>query len=139
MKRIFLITSIMLVAAPSAFAQSDAQLIDTVRSSAVEVFLKEASWVLPDWFHNSDLAESDKERIILQLAQDTADCLADTAVTYAAKNDIPIPDFVSDDGTIHFDGDSGREFSRLLELCVNRAWQVAGISREKSTSHDTIR
>jgi hypothetical protein len=125
-----LILSVTLVFASNAFAQSDEQLIESVRSSAVDVFLEQASWVLPDSFHESDLAESDKERIVLQLAQDTADCLADTAAEYAAQNDIPIPDFVSDDGTIHFDGDSGREFSRLLELCVNRAWQAAGVSRE---------
>jgi hypothetical protein len=130
MTRITLILSVLLVFASSAFAQSDEQLIETVRSSAVDVFLEQASWVLPDSFHKSDLAESDKERVVLQLAQDTAACLADTAVEYAGKNDIPIPDFVSDDGTIHFDGDSGREFSRLLELCVDRAWQAAGVSRE---------
>jgi hypothetical protein len=76
------------------------------------------------------MVQSEKERVVLQLAQDTADCLADTAVEYAARNDIPIPNFVSDNGTIHFDGDSGREFSRLLELCINRAWQAAGVSRE---------
>jgi len=120
----------MLVAAPGVFAQSDEQLVGTIRSSAVEVFLEQASWVLPDSFQNSDLAESEKDRVVLQLANDTADCLAGTAVEYAAKYDIPIPDFVSSDGTIHFDGDSGREFSRLLELCVNSAWQAAGVSRE---------
>jgi len=129
MKLISLITSIMLVVAPSVFAQSNEQLVETVRSSAVEVFLEQASWVLPDSFHNSDLAESEKERVVLQLANDTADCLAGTAVEYSDKYNIPIPDFVSGDGTIHFDGESGREFSRLLELCVNSAWQAAGVSR----------
>lgn len=38
MKRASLITSIMLVAAPGVFAQSDEQLIETVRSSAAEIF-----------------------------------------------------------------------------------------------------
>jgi hypothetical protein len=130
MKRVSLISSITLIAAPSVFAQSDEQLIETVRSSAVEVFLEQASWALPGSFHNSDLSKSDKERIVLQLANDTADCLADTAVEYAVKYDVPIPDFVTSDGTIHFDGDSGQAFSQLLELCVDNAWQAAGVSRE---------
>ena len=130
MMRASLITSIMLVAAPCVFAQSDEQLIETVRSSAAEVFLEQASWVLPDSFHNSDLAESDKERVILQLANDSADCLAETAVEYAAQYDVPISAFVSSDGTIHFDGDSGREFSQLLDPCIKNAWQAAGVSLE---------
>ncbi len=128
MKRIFLIASVLLVATPVVFAQSDEQLVETVRSSAVEIFLEQAPWVLPESFHNSALAESEKERLVLQLANDSADCLAGTAVEYAARYDIPIPDFVSSDGTIHFDGDSGQEFSQLLELCVESAWQAAGVS-----------
>jgi len=130
MKRTSLITSIMLVAGPGAFAQSDDQLIETVRSSVAEVFLEQASWVLPDSFHNSDLAESDKERVILQLANDSADCLAETAVEYAARYDVSISDFVSSDGTIHFKGDSGRKFSQLLDPCIRNAWQAAGVSLE---------
>lgn len=134
MKQVFLIFSIMLITAPSVFAQSDEQLIETIRTSAVDVFLEQAPWILPDSFHKSDLPQADKERIVLQLANETADCLADTAVEYAARYDVSIPDFVSGDGTIHFVGDSGQEFSRLLELCINNAWQAAGISREQLPS-----
>jgi len=130
MKRVSLITSIMLVAAPGAFAQSDVEIIETVRSSAAEIFLEQASWVLPDSFHNSGLAASDKEKLILQLANDSADCLADSVVEYAAVYDVPISDLVSNDGTIHFDGDSGKDFEKLLAPCISRAWEVAGISRE---------
>lgn len=130
MKRVSLITLIMLAAVSLVLAQSDEQLIETVRSSAVEIFLEQASWVLPDSFHNGDLASPEKERIILQLANDTGDCLAETAVDYAAKYNVPISDFISDDGTIHFDGDSGLEFSQLLDPCIKDAWQKAGISLE---------
>jgi len=67
MKRASLITSIMLVAAPSAFSQSDAEIVETVRTGVTEVFLEQASWVLPESFLNSELPPSDKERVILQV------------------------------------------------------------------------
>ncbi len=130
MKRVSLITSIMLVAAPSAFSQSDAEIVETVRTGATKVFLEQASWVLPESFLNSDLSPSDKERLILQLANDTANCLADAAVEYAALNDVPLSDLVSSDGTIHFDGDSGKEFEQWLVPCISRAWEAAGVSQE---------
>ena len=56
-KQISLIASIMLVVSSGVLAQSDEELIETVRSSAFEVYLEQASWVLPVSFHNSDLAE----------------------------------------------------------------------------------
>ncbi len=130
MKRITLITSIMLVAAPGAFAQSDEEIIETVRTSAAEIFLEQMSITVPESFLNSGLSPSDKERLMLQLANDSADCLADAVVEYAALYDVPISDFVSSEGTIHFDGDSGSEFEQLLNPCILNAWQAAGVSRE---------
>ncbi len=130
MKRITLITSIMLVAAPGAFAQSDEEIIETVRTSAAEIFLEQMSFTVPESFLNSGLSPSDKERLMLQLANDSADCLADAVVEYAALYDVPISDFVSSEGTIHFDGDSGWGFEQLLNPCILIAWQAAGVSRE---------
>ncbi len=130
MKRVSLITSIMLVAAPSAFSQSDAEIVETVRTSVTKIFLEQASWVLPESFLNSELSPSDKERLILQLANDTANCLADAAVEYAALSDVPLSDLVSSDGTVHFDGDSGKEYGQLLDPCISHAWEAAGVSQD---------
>ena len=130
MKRITLITSIMLVAAPGAFAQSDEEIIETVRTSAAEIFLEQMSITVPESFLNSGLSLSDKERLMLQLANDSADCLADAVFEYAALYDVPISDLVSSEGTIHFDGDSGSEFEQLLNPCILIAWQATGVSRE---------
>ncbi len=96
---------------------------------ATKIFLEQASSALPESFHNSDLSSSDKERITLQLASDTGTCYADSAVEYASLNDIPLSDFVSTEGLVRIDGESGKEFVQLLESCVSRAWQAAGVSR----------
>lgn len=131
MRRVFLIISIMLVASPVAFSQSDAELVGAIRANAKSVFLEQADWVLPASFHNSELSPSDKERLIQQLAKATANCMADAAVEYAAVNDVPLSDFVSSEGIIHFEGDSGEAFSQSFVPCVSRAWEAAGISREE--------
>jgi hypothetical protein len=130
MKQLTLIALFTLVAAPGAFAQSDEELIETVRTSAKEVFLEQMSFTVPESFQNSGLSQTDKERILLQLASDSADCLADSAVEYAALHDTPISDFVSSEGTIGFRGDSGHGFTLLLNQCILLAWQVAGISTD---------
>ncbi len=130
MKLVPLITSIMLAAAPVAFSQSDAEIVNTIQTNATRVFLEQAHWVLPESFLKGELSPSDKERLILQLANDTANCMADAAVEYAALSDVPLSDLVSSDGSIHFDGDSGKEFEQLFVPCVSRAWEAAGISRE---------
>ena len=129
MKRVSLITSIMLAAAPSAFSQSDAEIVNSIQTNVTRIFLEQAHWVLPESFLNSELSPSDKERLILQLANDTANCMADAAVEYAALSDVPLSDLVSSDGTIHFDGDSGKEFEQLFVPCISRAWEAAGISQ----------
>jgi hypothetical protein len=130
MSRTILTMSVALLAAAGASAQSDEQLLETVRTSAIAVFLEQAPWVLPDSFHNSDLTEPDKEKVILQLAHATADCFSYSVIEYATRYDVPISDFVSSDGTIHFNGDTGRPFSQLLEPCIENAWQVAGVRLE---------
>ena len=119
---------ILLIYAPGAIGQGGKELLETARSTAEKVYLEQASWVLPGSFHDSGLAESDKERIIEQLASDSADCFTKAAVEYSTIYGVPISDFVAEDGTISFDGDSGRYFSQLLEPCVQAAWQEAGVN-----------
>ncbi len=130
MIRISLITWIMLLAAPTAYSQSDKEILETVRGSVTNIFLEQASWVLPESFRNSGLAPSDKERIVQQLANATATCMVDALVEYAALNDVPLSDMVSDDGSFNLKGGSGYEYEQLLNPCILRAWEVAGISQE---------
>jgi hypothetical protein len=112
---------------PGAFAQSDEELIEKVRTSAKASFLEEPP-TTPIAFRDSGLAPSDKQRIMQQVASDTADCLADTTVEYAALYNIPISDLVSNEGTIVPSGDSANQFERMLNDCIALAWQNAGIN-----------
>jgi len=130
MIRISLITWIMLFAAPTAYSQSDKDILEAVRASVTKIFLEQASWVLPESFRNSGLAPSDKERLVEQLANATATCFVDALVEYANLNDVPLSDLVSDDWSITFEGGTGYEFEQLLNPCVLRAWEVAGVNRE---------
>lgn len=127
MKRITLITSIMLVAASGAFAQSDEEILETLRTSVTEIYLEQLPNDLPESFLNSGLSPSDIERLVLQLANDGAACFVDAVVGYAAQNEVPLSDFVSD-GVISFDGESGSEFELLLAPCILAARQAAGLS-----------
>ncbi len=130
MVRISIITWIVLFAAPSAHSHSDIDILETVRASVTKIFLEQASWVLPESFQRSGLAPSDKERIVQQLANDTATCLVDSLVEYADSNDIPLSDLVSDEGSFTLKRGSGYEYDLSLEPCIRRAWEVAGISQE---------
>ena len=127
MKQITLITLLTLVAAPCALAQSDEELIETVRNSAKELFLEQPPTV-PESFRDSGLAPSDKERIMQQVASDSADCLADTVAEFSAAYDVPISDMVSSDGTIRPSGNSAGQFTSMLNECIVLAWQAAGVN-----------
>jgi len=130
MKRIVVTTFLTLVAASGALAQSDEELIEIVRVSTKKVFLDQMSFTVPESFQDSGLSPTDKERILKQLASDSADCLADTTVKYSALYDVPISDMVSSDGTIGPRGDSASEFFRMLNDCIVLAWQAAGVNTE---------
>ena len=129
MKRITLIFSVMLVAAPGAFAQSDEEILETLRTSITQTYLQQLPNDLPESFLNSGLSPSDKERLVQQLANDGAACFVDAVVSYATQNDVPLSGFVSDDGLISFDGDSASEFEQLLAPCILAARQAAGLSK----------
>ena len=123
-----LITSIALFIASGAFAQSDEEILETLRTSITENYLEQLPNDLPESFLNSGLSPMDKERLVRQLANDGAACFVDAVVGYAALNDVPLSDFVAD-GLVSFDGDSGIEFEQLLAPCILAARQAAGLRK----------
>ena len=128
-KHLSLISLIALVTAPTAYSQSDEEILEKVRASATKIFLEQASWTLPESFHNSGLAPSDKERLIEQLANASATCLADALATYAKTTDVPLSEMVSDDGSFILKGNgSSSEVNLYLDTCIERAWEAVGAS-----------
>jgi hypothetical protein len=130
MIRISLTFCILLLAPPSAYSQSDKEILDRVRVSATEIYLEQASWTLPESFHNSGLAPSDKERLIEQWANACAACLVGALATYANSTEVPLSELVSDDGSFSLKGGSESEFNLGLSTCIERAWQTVGASLE---------
>lgn len=128
MIRISLITCIMLLVPPAAYSQSDKEILETVRASGAKVFLEQASWTLPESFHNSGLAPSDKKRLVEQWANASATCLADALAKYANSTDVPLSGLVSDDGSFTLRGGSDSEFDLFLSTCIELAWEAVGAS-----------
>jgi len=128
--RIALITLIMLIAASAAFAQSDEELLEALRTWATKTHLDQMRLLVPESFSNSGLSPSDIERVKLQLANDLAACFVDAVAEYAALKDVPLSDLISEPGEgITFDRDSGNEFEQLLVPCTLAATQAAGIGQ----------
>ncbi len=129
MIRISLISCIMLLITPAAYSQSDQEILETVRANGTRIYLEQASWTLPESFHNSGLAPSDKERLIEQWANASAACMVDALAKYAESTDVPLSEMVNDDGSFSLKGDgSSSEFNLNLETCIERAWQTVGAS-----------
>jgi hypothetical protein len=119
----------MLLISPVIYAQSDQEILETARANGTKIYLEQASWTLPESFHNSGLAPSDKERLIEQWANTSAACLADALARYAETTDVPLSDMVNDDGSFSLKGNgSSSEFNLNLETCIGRAWQTVGAS-----------
>ena len=129
-KQLSFITLIALVAASTAYSQSDEDILEKVRASATKIFLEQASWTLPESFNNSGLAPSDKERLVEQWANESATCLADALATYANSTDVPLSELVSDDGSFVLKGGSSSEFNLFLDSCIERAWAAVAASHE---------
>ena len=129
MQRDSLIAWMILLVAAAAHSQSDEEILEMVLASATETFLDQASWTLPESFHNSGLAPADKERLIEQWANSSAACLTDALAAYADTADAPLSEMVSDDGSFSLKGDgSSSEFRVFLESCIERAWAAVGAS-----------
>jgi hypothetical protein len=120
---------LILLVAPVAHSQSDEEILEVVRANATEIFLEQASWTLPESFHNSGLAPSDKERLIEQWANASAACMVDALSKYAESTDVSLSEMVNDDGSFGLKGDgSSSDFNLNLETCIERAWQTVGAS-----------
>lgn len=130
MRQILLICCILLLAPPSAWPQGDEEILEKVRTSATKIYLEQASWTLPESFHNSGLASSDKERLISQWASASAACQVNALAAYAASTEVPLSDLVSDDGSFGLKGGAEAEFYLNLSRCIEVAWQSVGASRE---------
>ena len=130
MIRTSLIAWLILLVAPAAYSQSDEEILEEVRASVTKIFLEQASWTLPESFHNSGLAPSDKERLIQQVANDSAACMVEALVEYAALNDVPLSDLVSEDGGIELKSGNSYQFEQILVPCIERAWAAVGASHE---------
>jgi len=119
----------MLLNSPAAYSQSDQEILETVRANGVRIYLEQASWTLPESFHNSGLAPSDKKRLIEQWANASAACMVDALAKYAESTDVPLSEMVDDDGSFGLKGDgSSSEFKLNVETCIERAWQAVGAS-----------
>jgi len=131
MIRISFVSCVMLLISLTANAQGDQKILDAVEANAKTIFLDQASWTLPESFHNSGLAPSDKDRLIEQWADDSAACLVDALAKYAESTDVPVSELVDDDLTFGLEGgDSYDEFNVTLKTCSERAWAAIGASHE---------
>ena len=124
-----LIAWIILLVAPTAYSQSDEELLEVVRANAEKGYIEQASSTLPQSFLDSGLAPSDKEKLIAQWANASAACLADALATYANTTETPISEMVNDDGSFSLKGDgSSSEFYVFLDSCIERACAAGGAS-----------
>ena len=101
--------------------------LETIRTSATDVYLEQLPDELSESLLTSGLSPSDVDRLLRQLADDSAACFVDAAVGYAALRDVSLSDFVSADGAISFDDGSHEGFERLLAPCILAARQAAGL------------
>ena len=129
MRRISLICCAMLFIPPAVYSQSDQEILEAVRANGKSIYLEQASWTLPESFHNSGLAPSDKERLVEQWASASAACMVDALARYAETTDVSLSDMVDDDGSFSLKGGgSETEFRLSLDTCVERAWGAVGAS-----------
>jgi hypothetical protein len=117
---------IILFVASAAYSQSDEEILEAVRANATKIYLEQASWTLPETFHNSGLAPSDKERLIEQWAKASANCLADGLEKYAKSSDVPLSEMVNDDGSYSLKGGPDHEHDLYVSTCIERAWEAVG-------------
>ena len=67
MSRTLATTSILLFIASGALAQSDEEILETIRASATALYLEQLPKDLPESFLNSGLPPSDIERLVRQM------------------------------------------------------------------------
>lgn len=123
---------VLVLAAPVAYSQSDEELLEIVRNNGAEIAREQASWTLPESFHTSGLAPSDKERLIEQWSAATGTCLAKALAEYSKTTETALSEMVNDDGSFSLKGDgSYADFDVYLNSCIERAWAAIGATMQK--------
>lgn len=117
-----------LLVAPAAFSQSNEEMLEKVRSNGVKGYLEQASFTLPESFHQSGLAPPDKKKLIEQWASASANCHVEALAAYANANDVPLSELVSDDGTYSFGATVPTDWELHLTSCLARSWEAIGTS-----------
>jgi hypothetical protein len=97
---------ILLLASTAAFSQSDEEMLQKVRAGAEKTYLEQVSFTLPESFHQSALAPSDR--------------------AYAAANNVPLSELVSDDGTYGFGVGAPADWELELKTCLAETWEAIG-------------
>ena len=128
MRRLHLMVLLILAVSPTAFAESDQELLEKVRANAAKIYLKQASFTLPKAFHDSGLAPADKKRLVEKWANDSATCLVDAFALYARTTDVPLNELVNDDLSFGLRGGSSSEYTTYLDSCLASAWEAVGSS-----------
>jgi hypothetical protein len=117
---------ILLLASTAAFSQSDEEMLQKVRAGAEKTYLEQVSFTLPESFHQSALAPSDKEKLIERWASDSAICHVEALRAYAAANNVPLSELVSDDGTYGFGVGAPADWEQELKTCLAETWEAIG-------------
>ena len=125
-RREHLLLMVIQFAATNAYSQSDPELLERVRANAAEVYLDQASFTLPDYFHSSGLAPSDKKKLIEQWADASGHCHAEALAAYVDASRISLSEIVSDDGTYSFGKTVPADWERHLTTCLAKAWEGIG-------------
>lgn len=111
---------------PTAFAESDEEILQKVRANAEKIYIDQASFTLPKSFHDSGLAPSDKKRLITKWASESAECMVDALALYAETTDVPLSELVNDDLSFGLKGGSPSKFNEYLDACLAGAWEAVG-------------
>ena len=104
----------------NAFAQSDEDLLARVRLSAVNAYIEQASFTLPDSFDKRDLTPEERKRTIHRWARESAACHSDSLAVYAENNQISLAELVSEDGTYGFSGGVSADWEEHLYSCLRQ-------------------
>jgi len=126
MKRLSIPLLALLLAAPTAYSESDDELLDTVYANFVSVYLADAASTLPESFLNSGLDPTDKQQLIEKWANDSAQCHVDTLSTFAQTNKVALSEMVADDGTYGLRNGVLAEYEEQLSSCLMEAWEAIG-------------
>lgn len=126
MTRRYIIAGIIFFSAPGAFAESDDVILEKVRANAAKIYLAQASFTLPQSFHDRVLAPSDKKRLIEEWANESAACLVDALAKYARTTDIPLAELVNDDLSFSLEGGDSAVFIDYRDSCLANAWEAVG-------------